>query len=125
MAAGLDSLGAVELRNAITAAYNIQLPATAVLDFPTLASLASHLTALLSSAASTADLHGSVGRSGYGARAQGRRRIHSVPAGPPGAVDLADTTAQLLKVVENVLGVPVTAHQPLMEASSARMRQIL
>lgn len=36
MSAGLDSLGAVELRNAISARLSISLPATFTFDHPTL-----------------------------------------------------------------------------------------
>jgi acyl carrier protein len=36
MQAGLDSLGAVDLRNAISSACGVELPATAVFDYPTL-----------------------------------------------------------------------------------------
>lgn len=43
MASGLDSLGAVQLRNAISERFGVELPATAALDFPTSAALASHI----------------------------------------------------------------------------------
>ena len=46
MAAGLDSLGAVELRNALAAAFGTELPPTVTLDYPTVAALAGHIAAL-------------------------------------------------------------------------------
>ncbi len=36
MSAGLDSLAAVELRNAVSARFGASLPATVALDYPTL-----------------------------------------------------------------------------------------
>ena len=47
MAAGLDSLGAVELRNAVAEAFGVALPATAALDLPTLDALAARVAARL------------------------------------------------------------------------------
>ena len=46
MEAGLDSLGAVELRNALSSRLAVDLPATLILDYPTISSLAEHLGAL-------------------------------------------------------------------------------
>ena len=40
MQAGLDSLGAVELRNAVSAKFGVALPATVAFDFPTTKALA-------------------------------------------------------------------------------------
>lgn len=40
MASGLDSLGAVQLRNAVSERFGVELPATAALDFPTPSALA-------------------------------------------------------------------------------------
>lgn len=45
MEAGLDSLGAVELRNALGSRFAIELPATVTFDFPTIAALGAYLAA--------------------------------------------------------------------------------
>ena len=57
MEAGLDSLGAVELRNALEERFRVDLPATVTFDHPTPSALASFLAASLvaNSAASDAD----------------------------------------------------------------------
>lgn len=47
MEAGLDSLGAVELRNALSARLALDLPATVTLDFPSIGALAAHLATLV------------------------------------------------------------------------------
>ena len=47
MEAGLDSLGAVDLRNALEARFSISLPATAAIDYPTTAATAVYIAALL------------------------------------------------------------------------------
>ena len=46
-AAGMDSIGVVELRNALEARLSTQLPATLVFDYPTSTALSAHLSALL------------------------------------------------------------------------------
>ena len=48
MDSGLDSLGALELREEMNAAFCIELPSTAVFDYPTIDSLTSLVTAEIS-----------------------------------------------------------------------------
>ena len=48
---GLDSLGAVELRNAVTAAFGISLPVTVTFDYPTVAALAGFVASRMGPAA--------------------------------------------------------------------------
>jgi len=45
MAAGLDSLGSVELRNALEGRLQLQLPSTLVFDYPTVSALTSYISA--------------------------------------------------------------------------------
>ena len=47
MAAGLDSLGAVELRNSIQSSLQIELPATFVFDYPSISSMATYLVSFV------------------------------------------------------------------------------
>ena len=58
--AGLDSLAAVELRNGIAAAFNVQPPVTLTYDYPTLAALADFLVAQLAPAVPAAALISSI-----------------------------------------------------------------
>ena len=45
MEAGLDSLGAVELRNALASRFSLELPATLTFDYPSISALAGYLAA--------------------------------------------------------------------------------
>ena len=43
MEAGLDSLGAVELRTSLEAAFSMELPATVTFDYPSITALAKYI----------------------------------------------------------------------------------
>ena len=43
MDSGLDSLGAVELRNSLSAAFSLNLPATVVFDYPSIEALSKYV----------------------------------------------------------------------------------
>lgn len=47
MAAGLDSLGAVELRNSLESSFAIEMPSTLVFDYPTVKSMAGYIASRL------------------------------------------------------------------------------
>ena len=47
MEAGLDSLGAVELRTSLGAAFGVELPATFTFDYPTGAAMSRYLTGVV------------------------------------------------------------------------------
>lgn len=91
--AGLDSLGAVELRNAIAARFNISLPATATIDYPTAAALAKFVVDRMTPATRTA-----------------------VPLQvQPPVVDMAAMERQVQQMVKNITGTQISPQQPLME----------
>jgi acyl carrier protein len=85
---GLDSLLAVELRNALQADLKVSLPATMAFDYPTLSSLANHLLTLLGLTSAT----------------QAEPALHSQPADTPADQisidDLSEVDAEALLEAE-------------------------
>ena len=96
--AGMDSLGAVELRGSVLARFGVDLAPTAVFDHPTVAALAGLLAAGLPAPAG-----------GPGAGVQDAAPAHK-------AVSPQEVLAQLQEVLSALLGARVDADAPLMAA---------
>ena len=98
--AGLDSLGAVELRNAIASAFGVSLPATAAFDHPTLTHMAAYVvTSRQFQAASPATER---------------------PVLPSTEMAHANMSARLRAVVFSTLKTHIADDQPLMEVRHSR-----
>ncbi len=111
MEAGLDSLATVELRNSLSSTFGVELPATAVLDYPTSAALAAFLAEQL--AVAPGEGAGEQGAAGRGSRLVPRQSR----TGGSGDVLLQEAIAgQVSVVVQSVLGQAVASDQPLMAA---------
>ena len=91
MAAGLDSVGAVELKNAVSSAFGIELPSTVTFDYPSVQALAGFI-------------------------AQNSTSVQPSTAAVPSAQVLEATRRTLLDIATNVLGAEIALDQPLMEA---------
>jgi acyl carrier protein len=97
--AGLDSIGAVELRNALAERHSVALPATLAFDYPTLGALSAHLAESIN--AKNAALQ------------PGGTAATSAAAAP--LPSLLAVAARLAALVADVAGVEAAPDQPLME----------
>lgn len=92
MAAGLDSLGSTELRNALSTKFSVDLPATVAFDYPTPSALAAQILSLAAPAAAAAD-------------------PVQLDAGARGSVE-----QRIAAIVRDIVGDSVGLDDPLMQA---------
>ena len=110
--------GAVELRREVSHLVGVELPATAIFDYPSVATLAAHVLAQLP----PLPAHSPAGQLGRPARVRTVRRsagVRAAPAAPALSPEakLAAVTAQVEAAVARVLGgAAVAADAPLMAA---------
>ena len=100
--AGMDSLGAVEMSNAIVSAFGVSLPATAVFDYPTLGHLAAFSL-----------------QSQQRSATQSGAEQHQAPSSTGRPLVSGQLVAQIRALAETVTGAPVGEHQPFMEVSNS------
>ncbi len=108
MQAGLDSLGAVELRDAIERGFGVSLPATAVFDHPTVSQLAAFISHM--------QLPGRPAQGGI-------RNLQADDALRPTAS--ATVLPRLRAMLADILGLPVTDDQPLVEVGTPDVSTVL
>lgn len=96
MGAGLDSIGAVELRNAVSVKFGIELPATATFDYPSADALAQFVLQQASG-----------GRAGY----EPVQALVPQPAAARGSAGQGEIARQLALTVSELLGFDVPADQ--------------
>ncbi len=97
----MDSLGAVELRNAVAIEFGISVPATLAFDYPTPAALSEFVTAHVPREA--------VGVQSTELDLTVAREVHEPE------IDAADVRQKIHGIVCDVLGSSVSSDQPLME----------
>lgn len=103
MQAGLDSLGAVELRNAVASKFSIWVPATLAFDYPTVAALSGFVLEAMPRV--RPDAGQSTGGIGLPLLAEVKENLLSK----------AEIDARVSSLIAGVLGTSVAAERPLME----------
>jgi 3-oxoacyl-(acyl-carrier-protein) synthase/NAD(P)-dependent dehydrogenase (short-subunit alcohol dehydrogenase family)/acyl carrier protein len=133
MQAGMDSLGAVELRNALNSAFAVDLPPTVTFDYPTITALAGFIVANLPSTSSTLtaaeegvyssddeELVYIERRSRHRKQRRGATRAVVSAGTATTTVGTGDAAAsiqnQVATVVTSVIGYAVDVYEPLMQA---------
>ena len=125
MEAGMDSLGAVELRTALNKTFAVDLPATVTFDYPTVSALASCINTELEAMAPV-EIEGEANNprqhmggpgSLLGSRAMSRSSSTlSLQGANRVETNREEISLRVSSVIRKLLGVSVPADQPLMEA---------
>jgi acyl transferase domain-containing protein/NADPH:quinone reductase-like Zn-dependent oxidoreductase/acyl carrier protein/NAD(P)-dependent dehydrogenase (short-subunit alcohol dehydrogenase family) len=131
MQTGMDSLGAVELRNALNSAFAVDLPPTVTFDYPTIAALAGFISENLPTTSTTTaeaagqeDVYRSEEEEYTRVKRRSRHRKQrggaTKPSAPATTLAGADAAAaiqtQIAAVVASVIGHEVDANEPLMQS---------
>ena len=138
LSAGLDSLGAVELSNALVSRLAVKLPGTLIFDYPTVDSIAEYVATLVKPAPvpqqqqQQQQYSSFRGDGGEGGRNWSTAQYAAQPAAPPPHPfsDPAECLRRVADIVEGLLGSTPGAEQPLLDAgldslSAVELRNVL
>ncbi len=115
MEAGLDSLGAVELRDTLASQFAIDIPATLIFNHPTAAAIAAFLSSRLSLA--IPPTAGAASPAAIPApRAVGHPHLSTLDATHPAGPTKDEVMAVILETLQELVGLQVQPMQPLMNA---------
>ena len=119
--AGLDSLGAVDLRNAVAARWSLPVPATLAFDFPTITSLAQFVASKSPrpAPAQVPCLAGLAQARRQGLEVAKAKACHVQAQSTPIVTDTSvEVLPRLLSMIASILGAEVAPDQPLMEVTT-------
>jgi len=103
MAIGLDSMGAVQLRNALIQKFDLDLPATVTFDYPSVSKLAGFISSLKGTVSEVVETYSAANK---------QAQIY------------LDFVSSVQSIVGNVLGKSLSAEEPFMQAGLDSMSAI-
>lgn len=110
MESGIDSLGAVQLRNEVTAAFGVELPPTVTFDYPTPTAMAAFIAGQVPSSNGAPVLEVTSAEP----TAPDQAKQPAATSGPPLQRGAASLLPEVMDIVAGIVGAALGADDPLM-----------